>query len=209
MNDILASKVLVLNRLYRPIGVITARDAFVKLYIEIAEVVTVENGSYSNYDFNSWADISDLREKLEELGDLDDVVYTERLTLIVPRVIRLIKYDRMPKQTLKLTRRNVYIRDENTCQYCGKKLPTDKLNIDHVVPKSQGGKNTWENLVCSCFNCNSKKAGKTPVQARMKLKKPALKPKFNPALKVHISSRKYEAWTSFISESYWNIELEE
>jgi len=209
MDNILARRVLVLNKLYNPISIISARDAFIKLYCGIAEVVTVEKGSYANYNFNSWAEVSDLKKQLEELGELDDIVYTERLTLILPRVIKLIKYDRLPRQTLKLTRRNVYARDENTCQYCGKKLSTDKLNLDHIVPKSQGGKNTWDNLVCSCFKCNGKKAGKTPKEARMKLIKLPTKPKTNPSLAVHINSKRYEAWRDFISEAYWTVEIDE
>ena len=202
-------KVLVLNKLYNPISVISARDAFVKLFVEVAEVVTIEDGTYENYDFDSWAEISDLRKQLEEIGDLDDVVYTSRLTLIVPKVIRLLEYDRIPEQTLKLTRRNVYARDGNICQYCGRKLPTDKLNIDHIVPKSQGGHNTWENLVCSCFKCNGKKAGRTPKEARMKLVKTPRRPKCNPMLKVHITHQRYAAWRDFVSEAYWTTELQD
>lgn len=209
MEDVLARKVLVLNKLYNPISVITARDAFVKLFIEIAEVVTVEGGTYANYSFNSWAEISDLRKQLEELGDLDDVVYTSRFTLIVPRVIRLLEFDKIPKQTLKLTRRNIYARDGSTCQYCGKKLGTDKLNLDHVVPKAQGGHNTWENLVCSCFKCNTKKASRTPKEAGMKLIKTPRRPKHNPMLKVHISHQRYAAWRDFVSEAYWTAELQD
>ena len=167
--DRLARKVLVLNKLYNPIGIVTAREAFVKLFIDAAEVVTVEEGTYANYDFNSWAEISDLRTQLEELGDLDDIVYTCRFALIVPRVIRMLNFDKVPRHNIKLNRRNIYSRDNNTCQYCGKQLPTDKLNIDHVHPKSRGGKNSWTNLVCSCFKCNTKKAGRTPDEANMKL----------------------------------------
>jgi len=207
MDDMLARKVLVLNKLYNPINVISARDAFIKLFIEIAEVVTIEDGNYGNYNFNSWAEISELRKQLEELGDLDDVVYTSRLTLVVPRVIRLLEYARIPNQTLKLTRRNIYIRDESICQYCGKKLSTDKLNLDHIVPKSQGGHNEWENLVCSCFKCNEKKAGRTPKEARMKLIRIPRKPKYNPLLKVHITHQRYHAWRDFVSENYWTTEL--
>jgi len=209
MENVLMRKVLVLNKLYNPISVISARDAFIKLFVEIAEVVTIEDGTYENYDFNSWAEISDLRKQLEEIGDLDDVVYTSRLTLIVPKVIRLLEYDRIPEQTLKLTRRNVYARDGNICQYCGRKLPTDKLNIDHIVPKSQGGHNTWENLVCSCFKCNGKKAGRTPKEARMKLVKTPRRPKCNPMLKVHITHQRYAAWRDFVSEAYWTTELQD
>ena len=71
MEDVLERKVLVLNKLYNPINVVTARAAFIKLFIQIAEVVTVEEGTYANYDFNSWAEISDLRKELEDLGDLE------------------------------------------------------------------------------------------------------------------------------------------
>lgn len=207
MENVLTRKVLVLNKLYNPISVISARNAFIKLFVEVAEVVTIEDGTYENYDFNSWAEISDLRKQLEEIGDLDDVVYTSRLTLIVPKVIRLLEYDRIPEQTLKLTRRNIYTRDGNICQYCGRKLPTDKLNIDHVVPKSQGGHNTWENLVCSCFKCNEKKASRTPKEARMKLVKTPRRPKCNPMLKVHITHQRYGAWKNFVDEAYYNVEL--
>lgn len=207
MNELLARKVLLLNKLYTPISIITARSAFIKLFTEVAEVVTVEEGNYANYDFSSWAEISELREQLEELGDLDDVVYTARLSLIVPRVIRLLEYDKIPAQVIKLTRRNIYARDENRCQYCGERFVTDKLNLDHVKPKAQGGHNAWENLVCSCLPCNTRKANRTPEQAGMKLIRTPKKPMAHPMLRVHISHQRYEAWTSFISEGYWNTEL--
>jgi 5-methylcytosine-specific restriction endonuclease McrA len=207
MNDILAQRVLVLNKGYNPIRIISVREAFIKLYAEVAEVVTVEDGNYCNYDFNSWAEVSELREKLEDLGELDDVVYSARLTLIVPRIIRLLAYDKVPKRTLKLTRKNIYARDLNTCQYCGKELPTEDLNLDHVMPKSQGGQATWTNLVCSCIVCNTKKAGRSPKEAHMKLIKLPVEPKYNPMLQVHIESEKYGAWKSFISEAYWTTEL--
>lgn len=209
MEDVLDRKVLVLNKLYNPISVVTARDAFIKLFIQVAEVVTVEQGTYTNYDFNSWAEISDLRKELEDLGDLDDLVYTQRFTLIVPRVIRLIEFDKTPKNGVKLTRRNIYSRDGNTCQYCAFTGATDKLNLDHVIPKVQGGKNTWTNLVCSCFKCNTKKAGRTPEQAGMKLIRKPFKPKHNPVLKVHIAHKRYEAWKDFVSEAYWTAELQD
>jgi 5-methylcytosine-specific restriction endonuclease McrA len=209
MDEILARRVLVLNKLYNPIGVISARTAFIKLFTEVAEVVTVENGTYANYTFDSWAEVSELRKELEELGDLDDVVYTQRLTLVVPRVIRLLQYDKFPRSTVKLTRRNIYARDGNTCQYCGKRHQTEDLNIDHVIPKSKGGHNSWDNLVCSCFKCNSKKAGRTPREANMKLIQKPIRPKYNPVLKVHIAHKRYEAWKNFISEAYWTAEIQD
>ena len=68
----------------------------------------------------------------------------------MPRVIRLLGYEKLPKQTVKFNRRNIFARDNNQCQYCGKKFPTSELSLDHVVPRSQGGGSTWENIVCAC-----------------------------------------------------------
>jgi len=207
MEDILDRKVLLLNKGYNLIKIITAKEAIIKVYHEVAEVITVENGTYCNYDFNSWADISKLKAEFQELDELDDVVYSSRLILVLPRIIRLLKYNKIPSTEVHLNRRNIYLRDNNTCQYCGKKFPTDKLNLDHVIPKAQGGKDSWENLVCACFNCNQKKGGRTPKEAGMKLLKIPIKLKYNPILKVHIEDKKYEAWTNFISEAYWTTDL--
>ena len=205
--NLMSDNVLVLNKAYTPIAVTTAREAFVKLYTEAAEVVTVENGMYQNYNFDSWAEISELKRQLEDLGDLDDLVFSEKLALMVPRIIRVLHYEKVPKHVVKLTRRAVYARDDNTCQYCGEKFKTSDLNIDHVAPRSQGGKNEWLNLVCSCFKCNSRKASRTPEQAGMKLIRKPFKPSYNPSLNVHIQSPKYFSWKSFISEKYWSVEL--
>jgi len=207
-GDLLAQRVLMLNRNYNPIRIITAREAIIKLYSEIAEVVTVENGTYCNYSFSSWTDVSELKAQLQDIGELDDVVYSSRLTLILPRVIRLLTYDKVPLTRVKLTRRNIYARDNSTCQYCGKKMPTDELNLDHVVPKAQGGQGTWTNLTTSCIKCNNKKAGRSPKEAKMKLLKAPIEPKYNPMLKVHIESKKYNCWQSFVDEAYWTVELE-
>jgi hypothetical protein len=76
------------------------------------------------------------------------------------------------------------------------------------MPKAQGGIASWTNLVCSCIKCNSKKAGRSPKEARMSLVKQPVEPRYNPMLKVHIESRKYETWKNFISEAYWNVELQ-
>lgn len=207
MEDVLSSRVLVLNKNYTPIAIVTVKEAFVKLCSDLAEVVTVEDGSYCNYDFYSWAEISEFKSEFEELRKDEEFVHTPKLTLVVPRVIRMLTYSNKPKLALRLTRRNIYFRDNNICQYCGKKFPTDKLNLDHVVPKSQGGKNTWENLVCSCIACNSKKAGRTPAEAKMKLIKQPVMPKQNPTLLIHIGNKRYSSWKNFLSETYWTVDI--
>ncbi|HMP15995.1 MAG TPA: HNH endonuclease, partial [Gemmatales bacterium] len=81
------------------------------------------------------------------------------------RVIRLLGYDKLPKQTVKFNRRNIFARDHNQCQYCGKRFSTNDLSLDHVIPRSQGGGATWENIVCACLAGNIKKGGRTPKQA--------------------------------------------
>jgi 5-methylcytosine-specific restriction endonuclease McrA len=208
MTSVLESRVLVLNKNYDPMTITTAKEAFKKLFNQLAEVITVEDGAYCNYDFNSWAELSDMRHQFQEISVDDDLVHTPVFTIVVPRVIRMLTYDRVPKRRVKLSRRNIYARDNNTCQYCGKKLPTTDLNIDHIVPKCQGGRTTWTNVVCSCFKCNQKKGGSTPKQAGMKLIRKPVKPKHNPTMLIHIGDVKYSSWKNFISETYWTRELE-
>ena len=96
-------------------------------------------------------------------------VCAARLAIRVPSVIRLLEYRRIPHQTRALSRKNILLRDRNTCQYCGEVLPSSELTLDHVVPRSRGGASTWENLVACCFACNNKKGDRTPQEAGMVL----------------------------------------
>ena len=105
---------------------------------------------------------------------------TSNSEIQVPRVIRLTGYEKLPKHTVKFNRRNIFARDNNQCQYCGKKFPTSDLSLDHVVPRSQGGESTWENIVCACIDCNVRKGGRTPKQAHMGLIRKPEKPKRSP-----------------------------
>jgi 5-methylcytosine-specific restriction endonuclease McrA len=89
-------------------------------------------------------------------------VHTPSRLIRLPRVILLTYFDRLPCKELKLTRSNVYDRDKSTCQYCGKGFPREELNLDHVIPRDRGGKTTWENIVCSCIPCNTRKANRLP-----------------------------------------------
>lgn len=200
----LNANVLVLNRLYMAIRVINARRAFSLLFRNLAEVINVEDGKYLAYDFDSWTELSTYREQFDEHTDW---VRTVRLHIAVPRIIRLLDYDRLPKQAVKLNRRNIYARDRNTCQYCGKRYPTSELSLDHVVPRSQGGQNTWENLVCSCVACNSRKGGRTPAQCHMQpIRKPA-QPRRNPVINLRLGLDKYACWQAFLDNAYWSVEL--
>ncbi len=202
----LDSKVLVLNRVYAAIRVVDARRAFSLLAKDIAEVIAVEDGTYRNYDFSTWTDIAELQRSFEP--DRHDWVKTTRVTIAVPKIIRLLDYDRRPRRTVKLNRRNIYARDENRCQYCGRTFPTRELTLDHVRPRVQGGQNAWDNLVCACVKCNARKGGRTPRQAGMRLVREPVQPKRNPAITIRLGSGKYDSWKAFLDEAYWTIELQ-
>jgi len=187
------------------IRVVSARRAFSLLLRNLAEVVSVENDSYISYDIQSWIEVSELKAQFER--ETHDFVKTVRFEIAVPRIIRLLGYDRLPKQEVKLNRRNIYARDHSTCQYCGKKFPTQELSLDHVIPRSLGGITAWQNLVCACVYCNARKGGRTPVQAHMHLQKVPVKPKRNPVINVRLGSDKYATWKHFLDHAYWSVEL--
>ncbi|MEM0983748.1 MAG: HNH endonuclease [Planctomycetota bacterium] len=201
----LESKVLVLNKLYVAVRVVSAKRAFSLLTRDAAEIIDVNQGQYLNYDLASWMDMAQLQREFEP--DRHDWVRTVRFEIAVPRVIRLLGYDRLPDQQVKLNRRNLFARDRNRCQYCGHFFPTSELSIDHVKPRSQDGPDTWENLVCACVKCNARKGGRTPEQARMKLIKKPVRPKRNPLISIKLGHDKYASWKAFLDDAYWSVEL--
>ena len=202
----LEASVLVLNKMFMAVHVISVRRAFCLLCKELAEVVSLEGDRFTTYDFTSWRELSAFRDQF--FGDEDDDwVRTVNSEIRVPRVIRLFCYDKLPKQTVKFNRRNIFARDHNLCQYCGKKYPTAELSLDHVVPRSQGGLNTWENIVCACVSCNVRKGGRTPKQAHMTLIRKAEKPKRSPVLNLKLTQKKYRSWQAFLDNAYWDVEL--
>jgi len=204
-TNALDSHVLVLNKLWMAIRVIDARRAFSLLVRDLAEVIRVDDGSFAGHSFGSWTDIAQARDQFDP--EHYDWVRTVRMHIPVPKVIRLYGYDRLPAQDVKLNRRNIFARDRNHCQYCGHHFPTSELSLDHVKPRSQGGGSSWDNLVCSCVSCNSKKGGRTPDQAHMKLIRPPIKPKRNPVINLRMGSDKYASWKAFLDNAYWSVEL--
>lgn len=201
----LDSRVLVLNRLYVAIRVISARRAFCLLSKNLAEVIHVSDGTYVNYDFESWTEIAELQRQFER--ERHDWVRTVRYEIAVPRIIRVLAYDRLPRQDVKLNRRNLFARDRNQCQYCGHHFPTSELSIDHVVPRMQGGGDTWDNLVCACVRCNARKGGRTPDQASIRLIRPPVQPKRNPVIALRLGHDKYASWKTFLDDAYWSVEI--
>jgi 5-methylcytosine-specific restriction endonuclease McrA len=201
----LECRVLVLNKHYMALRVINARRAFSLLCREQAEVVACDDGTFANYDFHMWRQVSEAKCTFE--AHKYDWISTVHFDIAVPRIIRLLFYDRLPRQSVKFNRRNIFARDGNRCQYCGKKFPTPELSLDHVVPRTLGGKSTWTNIVCACTACNVRKGGRTPEQARMKLIQKPEKPKRNPVIGIHLSADRYQSWKQFLDHAYWSVEL--
>lgn len=197
--------VLVLNRHYMAVRIVGARRAFSLLCRNIAEVVSVEQGGYYNYNFQSWCELSELKQAFEPDGH--DWISTVNFNVVVPRIIRLMFSDRLPTKEVKLNRRNLFARDNNQCQFCGKRFPTRALSLDHIVPRSQGGRSTWENLVCACLKCNAKKGCRTPRQAHMQLIRSPRPPKRNPMIHMHLGNHRYRSWKQFLDHAYWSVEL--
>ncbi len=194
----LNSNVLVLNRLYQPVHVTSVKRAFSLLYQGVAKAIDQQ---YRLYEFADWAALS--------AADHDAITTINR-RIRVPRVVVLSAYEYLPKGRVRFSRLNIYARDSDTCQYCGRQLSRSDLNLDHVNPRSQGGKTSWENVVCSCVECNLRKGGRTPEQARMKLLKKPVRPRWTPFFRGAAKRVTYREWLPFLTladASYWNVEL--
>jgi 5-methylcytosine-specific restriction endonuclease McrA len=197
--SVLNTKVLVLNRSYLPVHITIVRRALSLLYQDIARAVDEQ---YRTFDFESWADLA---------AEEDSIGLVNR-AIRVPRVIILLAYDRLPRRYVRFSRFNIYARDQNRCQYCGRQFPRSELNLDHVVPRSRGGTSTWENVVCSCHRCNRLKGGHTPAEAHMRLVRPPRRPQWTPFMTETFSLRRYKEWMPFLSAvdaAYWTTELVE
>src|ERR1044072_4272920 len=207
---VLSHNVLVLNKYYQAIRVINVKRAFSLLCRELAEVVHIETDAagksqWQNFDCPEWTELSQLKAEFEP--DAHDWIHTVRLQIAVPRIIRLLGYDKLPRPDVKFNRRNIYARDSNRCQYCGKKMPATELSLDHVLPKSQGGKASWDNIVCCCVRCNVKKGGRTPEQAHMHLIVKPTKPKRSPVINIRLADERYSSWKQFLDTADWTVEL--
>jgi len=195
----LNSAVLVLNRNYQPVHVTSVKRALSLLYLGVAKAIDTQ---YRLYEFADWAALS--------ASAPHDSINTIDRRIRVPRVVVLSAYEYLPKGRVRFSRLNIYARDHDTCQYCARQLPRSELNLDHVVPRSQGGKTSWENVVCSCVPCNLRKGGRTPAQASMKLLKVPMRPRWTPFFRGASRRITYREWLPFLNladASYWNVEL--
>lgn len=167
------SRTLLLSQSYEPIKVISWRRAFILLTLG----------------------------KVEVLEEYDQNIRTVNLIFKVPAVVRLLSAFRRHRKPVKFSRVNIYARDKYRCQYCNTKAPISDLTYDHVVPRAQGGKTTWQNIVTCCYTCNGKKGNHTPQQARMKLRRKPVQPNWVPAVTIRVSTSSMpDAWRDYL---YW------
>src|SRR4051812_520919 len=152
-------------------------------------------------------------EKVEILEEYSDKkIHTVRIELAMPSVVRFHKVLRNRKKAVKFSRQNVFARDRGVCQYCLQKVPRHLATYDHVLPRAQAGKTTWENVIIACVACNQKKGNRTPAQARMHLRTTPTKPKALPGglgMTVTYQNGMPTTWKQFLGDmSYWYGELE-
>lgn len=196
---ILTQPALILNKHWIPIRVTTVREALIKLFEGRAKAVHSED--YSVYDFESWSQLRLMKN--------EPYLTLAKSTMRVPNVIVMSEYGGVPEPKVVFSRANLYRRDDHTCQYCGKKTSTSKLTIDHIVPRSRGGKSSWLNCVVACWDCNALKADKTANEVGLKLLRKPFKPEWTPKLVFKRVPNTPKNWEKFVSAAYWNTRLQE
>jgi 5-methylcytosine-specific restriction endonuclease McrA len=195
--SVLSQPTLVLNESWIAIHTVPVKHALRLLFTGAARAVQPE--TYEVHEFETWADLAVLHD--------EPCIRTVALRIRVPEVIVLTRYNGLPDPAAVFTRRNLFRRDHNTCQYCGARPGTSELSIDHVLPRSRGGRSTWENCVLACMDCNRRKANRTPDEAGLSLSRRPSKPRWSPLIEIPVA-RVRQSWERFISDRYWDAPLE-
>jgi 5-methylcytosine-specific restriction endonuclease McrA len=199
--SLLNSPTLVLNKLWVPVSVESVKESITKAFSGIANFIDEE--TYQIYNWENWVDAFSLSREEDSLSSKYKFISTVSMFIRIPEIILLKKYSKIPKVEIKLTRRNLLIRDNFRCFYTGEKVTSKTATIDHVIPKSKGGKTVWTNVVICSFDANIRKADKTLEEAGLKLRKKPEKPIWNP-LYTFSNPRRPKSWDKFIDTDKWN-----
>jgi len=200
MEAVLSDKVLILNRSWVAVNVATVRRALTLVYQDVARIVAPED--YSTYNFEGWIEASQAARHGQR-------IVSANFSFVVPEVIVLSTFNGRFSKEVRFSRRNIFERDENTCQYCRKKYERSGLTLDHVIPRSRGGTSTWTNIVLACIKCNMRKGDRLLTEINMKLLKKPVKPEWATRVGVKLGRIYKPAWERFLEEAYWNVELKE
>ncbi len=200
MSSILNEHVLVLNKYFLAVQVATVRDAICVLYKEHGKVV---DDQYRQYSFNDWVKRSlELSKNPDEIEKYSGEIRSSSLFVYAPQVIYLPNNESESPEirSIKFSRRNVFDRDKNQCQYCGKKFHKDFLSMDHVIPRSRGGPSSFTNIVTACKPCNAFKDDRTPDEAGMVLLKKPVAPRWKSHVGTPFSKIKKDYWSLFLKD---------
>lgn len=192
--------VLVLNSRWEPIHTTSIKEAIGLIAKGSARVI--DPATYARHDLFSWHDVSRARRALN-----GRMIRSQHLALVPPEVVVLTTYEGRAERSVVFSRRNIFKRDRYTCQFCGAQPGPGELTVDHVFPKSRGGRSTWENCVLACVACNKRKADRTPQEAGMRLRRTPKKPTWKALAQVAPKLR-CESWEAFLGRAYWEVELE-
>lgn len=162
--------------------------------------VLLLNASYEPLRVISWqrAVLLFFTDKVEIVEEYDHEIRSVSIAIKAPAVVRLLRYVKIGQRRPPLSRFNILARDGFCCQYCGKPLTSRDATLDHVTPRSKGGKTAWDNVVCACRPCNIKKGSRLPSQAGMRLQRPPRQPDWLPVLQVKLHGNIPHSWHTFL-----------
>jgi 5-methylcytosine-specific restriction endonuclease McrA len=180
------------------VHVASVRRAITLVYKGLAQFVAPED--FGAYDFEAWRELS--------RSWTNGAVRSVDFQLRVPDVIRLRFFNGRASRKIRFSRSNIFERDDYTCQYCGRRLPPSELTLDHIVPRSRGGRSTWRNLVVACIRCNDHKSNRLLQEAGMTLLREPRKPKWSSYFTVRTGRTTRESWRRFVDAGGWDSELQ-
>lgn len=194
MSSLNKDIVLVLNKNWQAINICTPADALSMMYSNTATGLNIKGkDDMVPLEWKNWIEL--------KCSEEDNYVQTIQGNIKIPKIIILCRYDKVPKKRPKITRKGIWIRDEGVCQYTGKKVKSNEGNIDHVIPRSRGGKTNWTNCVLAHKKVNAKKADKTPEEAGLKLIRQPYIPKELPVSFYITNKYDIQEWRIFLNSN--------
>jgi 5-methylcytosine-specific restriction endonuclease McrA len=210
MTSLIDAPTLVLNKSLDAICIEPFKETLSKVFSDRAKFVDDE--TFQHLTWQEWFDQFSI--PVEDEGDYGyQWINVTKFKVRLPRIIVLTEYNKTPHTRIRLTRRNLLIRDGYRCQYTNKKVSSRTGTIDHIMPKCRGGLTTWANCVISTFEVNVKKGGRTPKEAGLRLLNPPKEPRWSP-LYAYADQERPEEWKNFVRTDqwnefgYWDVELE-
>jgi 5-methylcytosine-specific restriction endonuclease McrA len=194
MDKLSRNTVLVLNKNWQAVGIKNPADTFAMLMTDAATGLDIKGNDYMTpLRWKDWINLP--------IDKDDDYVQTVNQKIKIPKVIILSNFDKVPKKRPRFSQKNIWIRDNFTCQYTGKRLKPGEGNIDHIVPKSRGGGTDWSNCVLACKKVNAKKADATPEEVGLRLLKKPEPPKELPVYHYITNKHNIKEWEIFLAKN--------